>query len=165
VDARADIYAMGIVLYTLLAGRDPFQHAQRLGDLLRAHAAELPEPPSRHAPWPIPAALDRAVLRALEKDPDRRFASAAGFAAELGRVAAASRPDEPMAAAPPPRWPVTERLDPGVCPSPAAVGKAACAPEPVPSRAGSLRVVLLGLMLAGALLLGFALAVLLRSGG
>jgi serine/threonine-protein kinase len=165
VDARTDVYAMGIVLYTLLAGCDPFQHARRLGDLLRAHAAEVPVPPSWHAPWPIPAALERAVLRALEKDPDRRFASAAGFAAELGRVAAAIWAGEPAAAAPPPRWPVTERLDPGARSFPAPAGKAGCPPAPSPSLRQRGSGLLLALLLAGALLLGFALAALLRSGG
>ena len=86
VDARADVYAAGLVLYALLAGRGPFAHVERLIDLLRAHAAEVPEPPSRHAPWPIPAALDRAVMKALEKEPDRRFQSAAAFAERLAAI-------------------------------------------------------------------------------
>lgn len=89
VDARTDVYAIGVVLYTLLAGRDPFEHVKRLLDLLRAHASEVPAPPSRHAPQPIAPDLDRAVMRALEKRPELRFPDAASFAAELSRIAAA----------------------------------------------------------------------------
>ncbi|WP_437673411.1 serine/threonine-protein kinase [Sorangium sp. So ce131] len=88
VDARTDVYAAGVVLYTLLAGRGPFEHVKPLVELLRAHASEVPAPPSRHAPWPTPPELDRAVLRALEKRPELRFPGAAAFAAELSRIAA-----------------------------------------------------------------------------
>jgi CRP-like cAMP-binding protein len=75
VDGRADIYALGIVLYEMLAGyvpfagRDPFQ-------TLRSHLEEaVPSlPPS------IPENVRAVVARALEKDPDARFATAAQFA-------------------------------------------------------------------------------------
>ncbi|KYF97430.1 protein kinase [Sorangium cellulosum] len=89
VDARTDVYAAGVVLYTLLAGRGPFEHVKRVPDLVRAHASEVPAPPSCHAPRPVPPELDRAVMRALEKRPELRFPDAAAFADELSRIAAA----------------------------------------------------------------------------
>ncbi|XXY53924.1 serine/threonine-protein kinase [Sorangium sp. So ce269] len=89
VDARSDVYAAGVVLYTLLAGRGPFEHVRPVHELLRAHASEVPAPPSRYAPRPVPPELDRAIMRALEKRPELRFPSAAAFAAELSRIAAA----------------------------------------------------------------------------
>ncbi|WP_437620907.1 serine/threonine-protein kinase [Sorangium sp. So ce1151] len=88
VDARTDVYAAGVVLYTLLAGRGPFEHVRPLHDLLRAHASEIPAPPSRYAPRPVPPELDGAIMRALEKRPELRFPSAPAFAAELSRIAA-----------------------------------------------------------------------------
>lgn len=88
VDQRTDIYAAGMVLYHLIAGRGPFDRHTTLLDLSRAHAFEAPEPPSRLAPQPIPPALDAAVLKALAKDPNDRFRSALEFAAELERIAA-----------------------------------------------------------------------------
>jgi serine/threonine-protein kinase len=103
VDPRTDVYAAGAVLYTLLAGRSPFEHHDSLLALARAHAFEMPEPPSRFAPQAIPPALDEAVLRALAKDPDERFPSAQAFAAELERIAS-----HVAVAGMRPRWEQTE---------------------------------------------------------
>ncbi|MFO0590471.1 MAG: serine/threonine-protein kinase [Polyangiaceae bacterium] len=85
VDARADLYAAGVVLYVLVAGRGPFQHKSTLA-LLDAHLNESPKAPSSVAPQPIPAELDRAILCALAKRPEDRFVSAEAFAEELGRI-------------------------------------------------------------------------------
>ena len=76
VDARTDVYAAGLVLYTLIAGRGPFAHAGDMLELLNAHASEAPEPPSRYAAQEVSPELDRAILRAIAKQPDQRFASA-----------------------------------------------------------------------------------------
>ncbi|WP_438027113.1 serine/threonine-protein kinase [Sorangium sp. So ce233] len=88
VDARADVYAVGLLMYTLVVGHGPFAHLDDALALLRAHALEAPVPPSRYAAQPIPPALDRAVLKALAKRPEERFESAEAFAEELGRIAA-----------------------------------------------------------------------------
>jgi len=95
VDARSDLYATALVLYVLVAGRGPFEQHTRLGSVMRAHISEEPPPPSAYAPQPIPAALDRAILQALSKDPDHRFADAISFSEALATaVAAAAGPDD-----------------------------------------------------------------------
>jgi serine/threonine-protein kinase len=87
VDARADVYAAALVLYTMLAGRGPFDHVDGSGPLRAAHATETPEPPSRYAREPVPAELDALVLRALAKDPKARFATATELGTRLFEVA------------------------------------------------------------------------------
>jgi len=87
VDERADVYAAGLVLYTMLAGRGPFDHASGARQLLSAHRHETPRPPSVYADTPVPAELDALVLAALAKDPRARVQSALAFAHELGRIA------------------------------------------------------------------------------
>ncbi|WP_437307788.1 serine/threonine-protein kinase [Sorangium sp. So ce388] len=88
VDARADVYAAGLLMYTLLVGQGPFAHLDGALEVLEAHVREVPCPPSLRAAQAIPPALDRAVLRALAKRPEERFQSAEAFAEELGRIAA-----------------------------------------------------------------------------
>lgn len=77
-DVRSDIYSLGIVLYTLLAGRPPFvgqgDHA-----LMLAQLEQVP-PPLRSWVANVPPKLEAAVMRALEKDPAGRFQSVAAFA-------------------------------------------------------------------------------------
>ncbi|HVK66506.1 MAG TPA: protein kinase [Polyangium sp.] len=103
VDGRADLYAVGMVLYTLLVGRGPFDHITTLLELTRAHAFQVPEPPSRYATQALPAGLDAIVMKALAKEPADRFATARTFAAELERVA-----DGLSASNIRPRWDATD---------------------------------------------------------
>src|SRR5690606_3770089 len=72
LDHRADIYAMGLVLYNLLAGRGPFDDAANITEMARAHVFKVPDPPSRLAPQPVSAELDAIVLRAVQKKPEDR---------------------------------------------------------------------------------------------
>jgi serine/threonine-protein kinase len=81
VDFRADIYSTAAVLYELFTTERPFEGDSPF-DLMLAHAETRPLPPS-HRRADLPPHLDAALLRALEKDPARRFSSAAEFLVAL----------------------------------------------------------------------------------
>jgi serine/threonine-protein kinase len=84
VDARADVYAAGIVLFEAIAGRSPYDASGPAAHLL-AHVRQRPMRLAEAAR--VPASLDRAVARALAKSPGDRFSSARAFAGALGRAA------------------------------------------------------------------------------
>jgi serine/threonine-protein kinase len=76
VDARADVYALGALVYRCLTGRRPFE-APRILDLVRQHIEEPVRPPSQRVL--LPPAIDGVVLRCLEKSPEDRFDSVRSF--------------------------------------------------------------------------------------
>ena len=91
VDRRSDLYSAGVVLYELLTGRVPFDGESAVSIAIK-QINERPVPPGAARPG-IPPALEAVVMRALEKDPARRFQSAEEFIAALrGRPPRAARP-------------------------------------------------------------------------
>jgi serine/threonine-protein kinase len=81
VSAPSDLYSVGIILYEMLTGRVPFEGESAVTIALK-QVSEAPVPPSRRNPQ-VPPALEAVVLKALEKDPARRFADADEFIAAL----------------------------------------------------------------------------------
>jgi serine/threonine-protein kinase len=83
-DARSDVYALGCVLYTALAGTPPFRR-ETAAATITAHLHEHPPRVSEAAPG-VPAEMDRVIWRALAKAPEDRYPSAG----DLARAAAAA---------------------------------------------------------------------------
>jgi serine/threonine-protein kinase len=101
VDPRTDLYSVGAVLYWMLVGKAPFHGQGEAGAILDAHVNVAPSSPSARASQPVPPSLESAILKALSKQPEDRFTSAAEFRAAL-QQALMPRPH---------RWPTTEPLN------------------------------------------------------
>jgi len=98
VDARSDVYSLGCVLYEILTGEPPF-----VGDspvaVAYQHVREDPTPPSVKHPGISPE-LDAVVLKALAKNPDNRYQSAAEMRTDLVRVHNGEPPEAPKVLTP-----------------------------------------------------------------
>lgn len=120
VDARSDVYSLGCVLYEILTGEPPF-----IGDspvaVAYQHVREDPVPPSQRHEG-VSAELDAVVLKALAKNPDNRYQTAAEMRADLVRVHNGEQPEAPkvltdaerhsLLASPHPSDPVGPHTDP-----------------------------------------------------
>ncbi len=102
VSAASDIYSIGIMLYELLTARVPFEGESAVTIALK-QVNEAPEPPSTYNPAITPE-LEEVVMRALEKDPARRFPDAESFisALQAARDGTATAIVAPLVPAPPP---------------------------------------------------------------
>jgi serine/threonine-protein kinase len=101
VDARADLYSLGCMLHEMLTGRVPFEADSGMAVVVK-HITEPPRPPREINPR-LPLAVEQVILRALEKDPAKRYQTAETMVTDLAR--AIGRPDQftlptPVAEAP-----------------------------------------------------------------
>jgi eukaryotic-like serine/threonine-protein kinase len=109
VDARADVYALGLLLHQAVTGHPPFGEGTAVEVAMRRLSAPLPRASELRAD--VPPALDDALERATQRDTERRFADGSELAAVLSQLAAplaarllaarvAGRPDPEVGAAP-----------------------------------------------------------------
>ena len=101
IDARTDIYALGVILYEMLTGTVPFVGETPLA-VLHQHTSRLPILPSARAPGRgISEALDTVVMRCLSKRPDERFSTMHELAAALAEMRGTASPASPAPSASP----------------------------------------------------------------
>ena len=124
VDARADTYGLGILVYHILTGRPPFRGSW--GEVVRFHI--MTKPPAPSTLTPLAPAIDAAVLRCLEKDPAARFASSLEFF-QAYRHAVMTAPPTPSHAARPSMISSSTSPVAASAPTPSPVG----VPAPMPA--------------------------------
>jgi serine/threonine-protein kinase len=84
LDARSDVYAVGVLIYEMLVGRRPFESSSLTG-VLTAHITEGARPPIEIRPE-IGREIDAIVMRCLSKDPQQRYAAAGELLHDLDQV-------------------------------------------------------------------------------
>jgi len=134
VDARSDLYSLGVMIYEMLAGRPPFQSDTPMR-LLLMHMHE-PPPPLRQCCPEVPREVEGLVMALLEKDPGRRPASADDVLARIAAIRSlgpSARVQADVVSVEEPTVPVGQR-PPGPDPRPASrAGTLPDSPDPSPA--------------------------------
>jgi eukaryotic-like serine/threonine-protein kinase len=101
LDARSDLYSVGVSLYELVTGKRPFEGDSQFS-IMSAHLDKDPAPPISIDPS-LPPALNEIILLSVQREPEKRFQTAEAFANALASVApgAAPSPAKPAPAPPP----------------------------------------------------------------
>lgn len=90
VDGRADLYALGIILYRMVSGRRPFYGSRQ--EILDAHLQETPSKPSKFGY--VSAETEAVILKAIAKNAEHRYQTGAEFAAALEEAKSSAPPLE-----------------------------------------------------------------------
>ncbi|HJP01662.1 MAG TPA: serine/threonine-protein kinase [Planctomycetota bacterium] len=104
-DVRGDVYALGMVLYEMLAGRAPYDFGTSFADVLHTLETRQPRPPSVHRPE-LSLELDTVVSSAIAKDLDLRYPSVDALRADLSNLLE----ERPITAHPPSAWYTLRKL-------------------------------------------------------
>jgi serine/threonine-protein kinase len=136
ISARTDVYALGVMLYEMICGKVPFDRKAGMSTLI-AHVNEKPPPlTERDANLAVTPEMDSIVMRCLEKDPARRYASMKDLLAALKR--AGGDLTETSESLPRARIPL-EALRPAATPIPGAEGLSSRAKGSTPPPSGTMR--------------------------
>ncbi len=143
LDARSDLYSVGVTLYQLVTGKRPFDGDSQYA-IMAAHLEKAPVPPVALDPR-LPQALNDLIMMSVAKDPNARFQTAGAFRGALGAVAAtlhapteaipAPPPVPAMAPAPPPAF-AMGATGPAAPPPFATVASPVPPPAPPPPSGG-----------------------------
>jgi serine/threonine-protein kinase len=156
VDHRTDIYALGVMIYRIYAGRLPIE-GQTFAEIIYKQVAEVPPPPSTYAALPV--GLDRLIVSCLEKDPERRPQSMRALADELAPLVTAA-PAAAGAAGPSPGGSAARIGNASTMQASAAAPPIGEPPaQPAPAARSRRPVAVIGLVVAAAVVavVGFAL--------
>jgi PAS domain S-box-containing protein len=108
IDARSDLYALGVTLYQMITGSLPFAAADPM-EWVHCHIARKPSPPIERMPT-VPAALSAVILKLLAKTAEERYQTAAGLERDLRRCLAAWEPQHRIDAFAPGQQDTSDRL-------------------------------------------------------
>ncbi|MEM7160527.1 MAG: SUMF1/EgtB/PvdO family nonheme iron enzyme [Myxococcota bacterium] len=149
VDARTDLYAVGVMLFEMVTGQLPFTSGSPM-ELLAKHLTAPPPRASSVATYPLPVGLDELIARSLAKEPDERYATAQELSAAIAAISTDQVVSSPPQAGAPSQpgytpAPVTANLPPNT-----GVDEPAAAPSQGSSKTGvAVAATLAGLALVG----------------
>ena len=133
VDKRSDLYSVGVVLYEMITGERAFP-GDTVVQVMKAQLMHVPEAPHKLDPG-VPEALSLAIMKALEKEPEQRWNSAAEMRDAIYNALGATAPPEPPRATPPPAAAPPSLAERVAAPRPAAE-TVAVGPPDVPKKSG-----------------------------